>query len=40
MANKRAVLPGLGVKIVPLMLRLAPRGFVLDMVGRFQLRRR
>ena len=40
MANKRAVLPGLGIKIVPLMLRLAPRGFILAMVGRFQLRQR
>jgi short-subunit dehydrogenase len=38
MANKRAVLPGLGVKIVPLLLRLAPRGFVLAAVGRFQSR--
>jgi len=27
MANKRAVLPGLGIKIVPLALRLVPRGF-------------
>jgi uncharacterized protein len=40
MANKRAVLPGLGIKIVPLLLRLVPRGFVLAAVGRFQLRRR
>jgi uncharacterized protein len=40
MANQRAVLPGLGIKIVPLLLRLAPRGFVLGAVGRFQLRRR
>ena len=29
MANKRAVLPGLGIKIVPLLLRLFPRGFIL-----------
>ena len=36
MANKRAVLPGLGIKIVPLALRLVPRGFVLAAVGRFQ----
>jgi short-subunit dehydrogenase len=39
MANKRAVLPGLGIKIVPLALRLVPRGFVLAAVGRFQRRR-
>jgi short-subunit dehydrogenase len=36
MADKRAVLPGLGIKIVPLALRLVPRGFVLAAVGRFQ----
>jgi short-subunit dehydrogenase len=40
MANRRAVLPGLGIKIVPLLLRLFPRGFILAAVGRFQLRRR
>ena len=40
MANKRAVLPGFGIKLVPFMLRLFPRGFVLAAVGRFQLRRR
>ena len=40
MANKRLVLPGLGIKIVPLLLRLLPRGFILAAVGRFQLRRR
>ena len=40
MANKRAVLPGLGIKAVPLMLRLFPRGFILAAVGRFQLRKR
>jgi short-subunit dehydrogenase len=40
MANKRAVLPGLGIKIVPLLLRLFPRGFILAAVGRFQLRKR
>jgi len=38
MANKRAVLPGLGIKIVPFLLRLFPRGFILAAVGRFQLR--
>jgi short-subunit dehydrogenase len=40
MANKRAVLPGLGIKIVPLLLRLFPRGFILAAVGKFQLRKR
>jgi short-subunit dehydrogenase len=40
MANKRAVLPGLGIKIVPFLLRLFPRGFVLAAVGAFQLRKR
>jgi short-subunit dehydrogenase len=40
MANKRVVLPGLGIKMVPLMLRFLPRGFVLAAVGGFQLRKR
>jgi len=40
MANKRAVLPGLGIKIVPFLLRLFPRGFILGAVGLFQLRKR
>jgi short-subunit dehydrogenase len=40
MANRRAVLPGLGIKIVPFLLRLFPRGFILWAVGRFQLRKR
>jgi uncharacterized protein len=40
MANKRAVLPGLGIKLVPFLLRLFPRGFVLAAVGRLQLRKR
>jgi short-subunit dehydrogenase len=40
MANKRAVLPGLGIKVVPLLLRLFPRGFILWAVARFQLRKR
>ena len=40
MANKRAVLPGLGIKIVPFMLRLFPRGFILAAVTRFQTRPR
>jgi hypothetical protein len=40
MADKRAVLPGLGIKMVPFLLRLFPRGFILAAVGRFQLRKR
>ena len=40
MANKRAVLPGLGIKIVPFMLRFFPRGFILAAVARFQTRQR
>src|ERR1700737_131926 len=40
MANKRAVLPGLRIKIVPFLLRLFPRGFILAAVGGFQLRKR
>ncbi len=40
MANKRAVLPGLGIKLVPFLLRFAPRSFVLAAVGGFQLRNR
>jgi short-subunit dehydrogenase len=40
MANKRVVLPGLGIKIVPFLLRLFPRGFILGAVGRLQLRKR
>src|SRR6266404_368877 len=40
MANKRAVLPGLGIKVVPFLLRLFPRGFILAAVGCFQLRKR
>ncbi len=40
MANKRAVLPGLGIKIVPPMLRLVPRGFILAAVAGFQMRKR
>lgn len=40
MANKRMVLPGLGIKIVPLLLRLFPRGFILGGVTKFQLRQR
>jgi short-subunit dehydrogenase len=40
MANKRAVLPGLGIKALPLVLRLFPRGFILAAVARFQTRQR
>ncbi len=40
MANKRVVLPGFGIRMVPFLLRFAPRGFVLAAVGRFQLRKR
>jgi short-subunit dehydrogenase len=40
MANKRAVLPGFGIKIVPFMLRLFPRGFILAAVTRLQTRER
>src|SRR3954471_4607959 len=40
MANKRAVMPGLGIKIVPFLLRFFPRSFILAAVGKFQLRRR
>src|SRR5690242_12804875 len=37
MANRRAVIPGFGVKIVPFLLRFFPRGFILAAVGRLQL---
>jgi uncharacterized protein len=40
MGNKRAVLPGLGIKMVPSLLRLFPRGAILAAVGGFQLRKR
>lgn len=39
MAGKRIVLPGVGIKIIPFLLRLFPRGFILAAVGRFQTRR-
>jgi len=39
MANKRAVLPGFAIKIVPFLLRLSPRGFIAAAVARFQLRK-
>jgi hypothetical protein len=40
MANKRTVLPGLGIKMVPFMLRLVPRRVIAAAVGGFQLRKR
>ena len=40
MANKRAVLPGVGIKMVPFLLRFFPRSFILAAVGRFQMRSR
>jgi uncharacterized protein len=40
MANRRAVLPGFGIKLVPPLLRLFPRSFILAAVGGFQLRKR
>jgi len=39
MAGKRVVLPGLGIKVVPFLLRFFPRGFVAGAVARLQLRR-
>ena len=38
MANKRVVLPSLGTRIIPFLLRLFPRGLVLAAIGRLQLR--
>ena len=40
MADRRAVLPGLGIKLMPFLLRFFPRSFVLAAVGGFQLRKR
>lgn len=40
MANRRVVLPGLGVRLIPLLLRFVPRGVVLAAAGRLQTRRR
>ncbi len=40
MANKRAVLPGVLIKLVPFLLRFSPRSFILAAVGGFQLRNR
>jgi short-subunit dehydrogenase len=39
MAGKRMVLPGLGMKVIPFMLRFVPRGLVVSLVGRVQSRR-
>ena len=39
MANRRVVMPGVGNRTVPILLRLVPRGLVLAAVGRLQLRR-
>jgi short-subunit dehydrogenase len=39
MTGKRVVLPGLGVRMIPFLLRFVPRGFVLAMVGQLQRRR-
>lgn len=36
MRGKRVVLPGLGIRAIPFLLRFAPRGFVLTMVGLIQ----
>src|SRR4051812_8091208 len=40
MANKRVVLPGLGMKLIPFLLRLFPRAVVAAAVARIQLRER
>ncbi len=40
MANRRAVLPGFGIKLVPFLLRLFPRAFILAAVGRVQISKR
>ncbi len=39
MSDKRVVLPGIGIKVVPFLLRWFPRGFILAAVGRLQLKR-
>lgn len=39
MVNKRAVLPGVGIKIVPFALRFFPRSFILAATSRLQRRR-
>ncbi len=39
MANQRLVIPGLGNRVIPFLMRFLPRGFILNAVGRVQLRR-
>ena len=39
MAGKRLVLPGIGMKVIPFMLRFVPRAWVVALVGRVQSRR-
>ena len=39
MAGKSVVLPGLGIRTVPFLLRFFPRGFIAGAVARLQLRR-
>jgi short-subunit dehydrogenase len=39
MANKRTVLPGLGTAVIPILLRLFPREFILGAISRLQLRK-
>ena len=36
MAGKRLVLPGVGMKVIPFMLRFVPRAWVVALVGRVQ----
>ena len=36
MAGKRLVLPGIGMKVIPFMLRFVPRAWVVALVGRVQ----
>jgi short-subunit dehydrogenase len=39
MDNKRTVLPGLSTAVIPILLRLFPREFILWAIGRLQLRK-
>jgi short-subunit dehydrogenase len=39
MSNKRLVLPGVGVRMIPFLLRFAPRSMVLAAVARVQRKR-
>jgi len=39
MSNKRLVMPGVGVRMIPFLLRFAPRGMVLAAVARVQQKR-